>query len=631
MLNADSPKLQPVPDGLIQLRQFINYRVIDDEKLPCNVYGEIIDANDPRNWLSAQEAATSSHGLGFVIHSNDDIFAIDLDAAFDQTGNLTPLAYQVLQLFQGAAVEVSVSGKGLHIFGSGARAIGEKHRKRIEGLEFYTSGRFIALTGYQKTGTAAVDFSAVLPDFVERFGLTLPPDHNPMMPADDLPLPNYTGPAEDARLLDMMLNHKGGAGVMFGDKLHFRDLWNANSEALARHFPAGGNRPDGCAFDYSRADAALMTHLAFWTGKHPSRMVRLFQQSALYRPDKYTGRGAYRMGLIVNGGMKHSGGVYDRPRDTPETQLQEFSAGMSATDLLRLDIPPREFLVDTILPPGHYMLAAKPKMGKSFMALELAYSIATGKQFLRQEVQRGGVLYFALEEDRGLLQERLKSLDHQHFGNSQVSDLTIFTADDDIAGMDHGFLTNLENFLSRKPHTRLIVIDTFYKIRPAKRGGEELYAYDRRSADPLTRLCNKFPKLTILSIQHTRKMASDDPIDMISGSMGLTGACDGYFVLYKDAGNVLTLSGSGRRIKGFDYALSFTPPCWDLIGDRDEMPLTPIEQDVYDALVQFQEQATLMEIVRVIGKNKGQIYNVLENLVQKDKVNKYRQKYFALF
>lgn len=630
MLNTDSPKLQAVPDGLVHFRQFINYRIVHDEKLPCNVYGEIIDANDPANWLSAYEASASPYDIGFVIQAGDNVFAIDLDKAIDQAGQISPFAYQVLSTFPGAAVEISISGKGLHIFGSGASAVGENHRKRIPGLEFYTSGRFIALTGFQKSGNALVDFSAVLPGFVQQFGLTLPPDQNPMVPADDAPLDGYTGPREDARLIDMMLNHKGGAGVMFGERLHFRDLWNCNSEVLTQHFPAGGNRADGCAFDRSRADMALMTHLAFWTGKHSSRMVRLFQQSQLYRPDKYTGRGAYRMAYLVNGGMKFSGGIYDKPADVPQVTHQEFSAGMSATDLLRLDIPPREFLVDTILPPGHYLLAAKPKMGKSFMGLELAYSVATGKPFLRHDVQRGGVLYFALEEDRGLLQERLKALDHQHFGNGAISNLTIFTADDDVAGIDQGFLTNLENFLGRKPHTRLIVIDTFFKVRPLKKPGEEIYAFDRRSADPITRLCNRYPGLVVVSIQHTRKMASDDPQDMISGSLGLTGAVDGYFVLYKDASGVLTLTGSGRRIKGFDYALNFVPPCWDLIGDRDAMPLTQVEDKVYQALLEFRDCASMVDIAGATRMAHQNVHRTLVKLIEKGRVTKYRQKYYAM-
>jgi len=51
------------------------------------------------------------------------------------------------------------------------------------------------------------------------------------------------------------------------------DLWSADAEALARFFPTDGED----AFDRSRADSALLSHLAYWTGKDQARMERLWR------------------------------------------------------------------------------------------------------------------------------------------------------------------------------------------------------------------------------------------------------------------------------------------------------------------------------------------------------------------
>ena len=630
MLTANLDKLQVIPHGLETLKQFINYRVVQGEKLPVNALGEVIDANDSHNWLTAQEASLSEFPIGFVTNASDNIFIIDIDDAFDERGQLNNHAQQIFNMFPGIAYEVSQSGKGIHLFGSGANSITVRHRKRLTNLEFYTDKRFIALTGTHKQGSATLDFSLCLSQFIDVYGLTLPEGMNPLTSVDDIPVPEYTGPAEDPRLIDMMLNHRGGIRVQFGQAVHFKNLWNANSDMLARHFPGGHYRTDGCAFDRSRADMALMTHLAFWTGKHPSRMWRLFQQSELYRQDKYIGRGAYRIDLLLNGGVKFANRVYDKVPDAPKKQDQAFGQlHLSGSDLLKQDFPDREFLVDGIIPAGHVMLAAEPKIGKSFMALQLGYAIATRQQFLRQDVAQGSVLHFALEEDSALIQERLRGLDHRYFGNGLIDRMTFITGDTDVANMDAGFVDNLERHLVQNPHTRLVTIDTFHMVRPEERGRESIYAYDRRSVNPLTSLARKFPKLTILNIHHTSKRETNNPQDLVSGSRGLTGGVDAYYVLHRVNG-VLTLHGSGRRVKDFDYALSFNAPCWDLIGDLDNMPMTPVEEKVHRAMRELGELVGVSQLAVAVGMNVGNIHRTLKSLVDKERVAKHGQKYFTL-
>jgi len=66
------------------------------------------------------------------------------------------LALSILARFPGAAVELSHSGQGLHIFG---RAAPMAHGKRNAALnlELYTEGRFCALTGTGALGDASTE------------------------------------------------------------------------------------------------------------------------------------------------------------------------------------------------------------------------------------------------------------------------------------------------------------------------------------------------------------------------------------------------------------------------------------------------------------------------------------------
>jgi len=94
------------------------------------------------------------------------------------------------------------------------------------------------------------------------------------------PVPEWRGPADDADLLRRALQSRSAARA-FGTRASFADLWECNHEVLSKAFPDDKN-----PFNASQADAALVAHLAFWTGQHGERIERLMRQSKLAR-DKW--------------------------------------------------------------------------------------------------------------------------------------------------------------------------------------------------------------------------------------------------------------------------------------------------------------------------------------------------------
>ena len=69
----------------------------------------------------------------------------------------------------------------------------------------------------------------------------------------------------------------------------------------------------------------------------------------------------------------------------------------SLPDLLSWELPPVRWAIPEILPEGLTLLAGKPKLGKSWLALSVALSIAAGGVALgAQPVAKGHVLYLAL-------------------------------------------------------------------------------------------------------------------------------------------------------------------------------------------------------------------------------------------
>lgn len=320
MLNPVPVNMQAVPSGLERYQQFINWRLVPDldkpgktKKLPCDIQGKVINPHDPSFWLSAEQAALSPHPIAFVFSERDPFWFLDLDHAWDGE-KWSELAVWAMTHFAGCATEISTSGRGLHLFGYGSHVLPADHgcKNASLGIELYTRGRFCALTGTAKQGTAWIDFSDRLPGFVVTAALKPRESVQEAVQAGEGVDPRYTGPADDDALVELMCGSKGSMKTMFGANIHPRELWEANRPALTAAFPIPEPRSDGATWDWSSADASLMWHLAFWTGRDRERMVRLFERSALYRPDKYRGKGEYRVGLLLKQGMRNPG-VYDRP------------------------------------------------------------------------------------------------------------------------------------------------------------------------------------------------------------------------------------------------------------------------------------------------------------------------------
>ena len=267
--------------------RFLNWRLMDGRKVPCTPNGMPCDAHDPANHTDYATASAAPFGVAFDVRAEDGLYFLDLDKCRTEAG-WSAEATAIFTSFSGAWGEVSQSGTGLHIMGRCDPSMLKDRRNKFNGwCEFYTDGRFVAFgpSGWQPIGGTATD-----QDWTGQL-LKLVPQREFLGELPDGVDPAYTGPADDAALIDMMLRATGGAGAAFGMKATVADLWAADAAVLRRVWPQG----DG--YDASSADAALMTHLAFWTGKDMPRMDRLFRMSGLMR-DKYRDRPDYRSATV---------------------------------------------------------------------------------------------------------------------------------------------------------------------------------------------------------------------------------------------------------------------------------------------------------------------------------------------
>lgn len=272
-----------------QIRQFINYIVVPGsrpgkfDKLPVDWRtGHVESPHDPAIWTDYNTARAHSDQVGFVFTEHDPFFFLDIDNCLTPSG-WSPLAQELCALLPGAAVEISYSGKGLHVFGVGKVPPHGCRGPAGSGLELYDSKRFVALGKMPEytTGDVTTDCTAGLQVLVERYfskvavAVTVGDWTNG-------PCEGWRGSTDDDDLIRRARASKSAAGV-FGSRACFDDLWRVDVEVMSKAYP---DTLGGGAFDESVADAALAQHLAFWTGKDCERIQRIMLMSGLVR-DKW--------------------------------------------------------------------------------------------------------------------------------------------------------------------------------------------------------------------------------------------------------------------------------------------------------------------------------------------------------
>jgi hypothetical protein len=283
---------------------------------------------------------------------------------------------------------------------------------------------------------------------------------------------------------------------------------------------------------------------------------------------------------------------------------------ITAADLEKMTFPDPVWLVDGVIPEGVSILAGKPKLGKSFLALNIALALSCGgKAMGKIPVSQRGVLYLSLEDRHRRLQSRTKET---FVGTGWPEQLHLCT---EWPRIDQGAIPLLQKYLNDHPKIRVIVVDVLAKIKARKKGGNSNpYDDDYQAMEPLIALTQTHD-VSLIILHHTRKLVADDPLDELSGSTGLTGSADTILVL-KKAKSQAVLYVRGRDVEEQELALNRDPSGgWMLLGKAQEVRMSEEQKLVLEALKKGPSR--LMDIVKLTGKNKTTVYYHLDKLMGK--------------
>jgi hypothetical protein len=287
-------------------------------------------------------------------------------------------------------------------------------------------------------------------------------------------------------------------------------------------------------------------------------------------------------------------------------QKENWRKGITASELSTKIFKPLIWIVQDILPEGCYLLSARPKVGKSWLSLQVSLAVAFGEPTLGKNVIKGKAIYLALEDNQRRLQSRLDLLKPSGY---ITDDLLLFTQ---WPSFDNNGVEELINLIL-KEEPKLVVIDTLAKVRPASRSNH-VYENDYKTLAPLTAIANQY-RLCILIVTHNRKGKSEnDALEQVSGSLGLTGAVDGALVIdgvrtdkqYK-------LSLIGRDIPN-DDELAIARESngeWKILGNALQVFVSEERKAILDLLYMHPNGLKPKEVSDLLDKKSGAVRKLL--------------------
>lgn len=261
-------------------------------KLPYSPQtGKLASSTNGKTWATYEDAIKKFNQIGIVFTPEQDLLGIDIDHCVE-SGQVAHKDKKIIRALIEKAdtyTELSPSGHGLHLYLALSAPLPLVANKRAP-FEAYTSGRYFTTTNIP-FGTIK-DVRTVTPE--EALEILAIAGY-PWGKGDDVEdedidkaVRNMSAGLDDQAVLDKMFASKNGAAI--------KALYEGDTSAYKK--------------DDSAADMALLSHLAFWTGKNAAQMEHVWILSPLGGRKKTQTREDYRT-RSIQAAIRHCKEVYE--------------------------------------------------------------------------------------------------------------------------------------------------------------------------------------------------------------------------------------------------------------------------------------------------------------------------------
>lgn len=305
-------------------------------------------------------------------------------------------------------------------------------------------------------------------------------------------------------------------------------------------------------------------------------------------------------------------GIMDKPARKPRF------VRTSTTTLMAKQFDPIRWIVEGYLPEGFSVLAGRQKLGKTWLAIDIALAVACGGTAMGSiDCEQGDVLYIDMENGERRIQRRIDAFYPDERNRPNLSRLEWTT---NAPQLDKGLIDCLDDWRRSVSNPRLVVIDVLQRIKPAGTATRNAYENDYSIWSPLQSWATQHG-IAVLGLHHTKKGGADDPLEALSGSNGLSACADTTLVLDRD-GNGVTLYVRGRDVDEKETAMTFTAGIWSIQGDAAKVRMTSERQAILDALQDADEPMSPSEIADATRMPNQNVRQLLVSMVKADAIRK---------
>ena len=243
--------------------------------------------------------------------------------------------------------------------------------------------------------------------------------------------------------------------------------------------------------------------------------------------------------------------------------------------LLALEFEPQPWIVPGLLPAGLAVLVSAPKVGKTWLSMQLVYTLAAGGKWLHWDLPEGiGSRCYWMENDHQSLQGRfLKIQAEQPAGLPIVHTVGQFTGAT-LAERLANITTDIEQRLQDGFPLRLVVIDTLQLLQGLGRANDNAYKADVIALAELRKVALRF-RICILALHHTNKSTcnyddNDDPLMSVNGSNGIVGTANTIMIIQRPrGGDTGVLHVTGHQVGDQKIPMRFDKPLWTFDPNLD--------------------------------------------------------------
>lgn len=307
------------------------------------------------------------------------------------------------------------------------------------------------------------------------------------------------------------------------------------------------------------------------------------------------------------------------PPSAPTSGIDTWS--IPGDELHDMEFDPVKMVIPGLLPSGLAVIGGKPKIGKSFLTMQMALAVAEGTTFLGETMPQGDVLLFSLEDDQRRMQGRARALTE---GDPLPRRFRMFNQDNRNIKLPE-IEKLIEDWAAHVEKPTLVIIDTMVKAMPKKQMGQDDYAHTTQVLGSLQALAQRLD-IAILLVHHTSKREDNlDDFDAFLGSTGINGTADTLMLLARPRDSASAeLSVTGRDLpEVMKIPLERDGVIWRKSGVKnykDMFDVSPTQfktlQVVNELLADGSPTCASGDIAAAIGKTGPHTSNLLSTLTK---------------